>query len=642
MRTLRKQLSKLQEDVNRKARKKNLVIDLRDQTDIQALLDYSVLVSRLAGDGADAPETTASLQIARCKLSAVSAEGEAVSKGAWYARTLRKKARHVHDWGVLPERKQGKGATHSSLLDDSSVRKAVELYTASLRAGELTPLGLTKELNRNILPNLNTSKSQVSESTSKQWMIKLGYQHQIYRKGVYMDGHERVDVVEYRAQFLDELKDLLPQIQKYSEHSCDALPLILPSGKRRIIPVFHDECCFHSNDMKSDGWLKPGQSILRQKGRGRLVHVSDFVAEDTGRLYLTHEQIKVQEGLPSHLRLLGFDARKIIYPGKNHDPYWDMPQLIEQLAIQIFDITHPNCVMLMVFDQSSAHNAFAADALNARKMNVGPSGKQPSMHSTSIPANNPSAHLRGQYQAMSYDSTHPTAPNQPKGMEAVIKERGLWDQLVAATSKKKPVGRCKLCKANAAERDRVLADAQAALAQDPDAFSSIANIPSFDINNRFCCMEKCLATESDFQAEKPMLQLVVEAAGHKCILLPKFHCELNPIEMYWGYAKHKFRKDCNGSFLTAKQLVPKCLDACSIITIRRFFHKSWRYMESYRNGLTGVLAEQAEKKYTSHRKVSKRAMMQASGEAVLQSHMPPTEFDDQAPDNLGPEAPGGK
>jgi hypothetical protein len=28
-----------------------------------------------------------------------------------------------------------------------------------------------------------------------------------------------------------------------------------------------------------------------------------------------------------------------------------------------------------------------------------------------------------------------------------------------------------------------------------------------------------------------MLESLIKNAGHKCIFLPKFHCELNPIEM---------------------------------------------------------------------------------------------------------------
>jgi hypothetical protein len=46
-----------------------------------------------------------------------------------------------------------------------------------------------------------------------------------------------------------------------------------------------------------------------------------------------------------------------------------------------------------------------------------------------------------------------------------------------------------------------------------------------------------LSHQVDFLAEKPCLQTVIEAAGHKCYFLPKFHCKLNPIEMYWGWVK---------------------------------------------------------------------------------------------------------
>ncbi|KIO29457.1 hypothetical protein M407DRAFT_21355 [Tulasnella calospora MUT 4182] len=92
--------------------------------------------------------------------------------------------------------------------------------------------------------------------------------------------------------------------------------------------------------------------------------------------------------------------------------------------------------------------------------------------------------------------------------------------------------------------------------------------------------------------------------------LPKFHCELNPIEMYWGFAKHKFRDQCDGTFPQAKTLVPECLDACPLVTIRRFFRRSWRYADAYRNGLTGKMADFAVKKYTSHRRIGARIMME--------------------------------
>jgi len=50
-------------------------------------------------------------------------------------------------------------------------------------------------------------------------------------------------------------------------------------------------------------------------------------------------------------------------------------------------------------------------------------------------------------------------------------------------------------------------------------------------------MQRMLSMEQDFHNEKPLLQIVIERAGHKCIFLPKFHCELNPIEMVWDQGK---------------------------------------------------------------------------------------------------------
>ena len=38
-------------------------------------------------------------------------------------------------------------------------------------------------------------------------------------------------------------------------------------------------------------------------------------------------------------------------------------------------------------------------------------------------------------------------------------------------------------------------------------------------------------TQQDYKDEKSKVEILIEKAGHLCIFLPKFHCELNPIEM---------------------------------------------------------------------------------------------------------------
>ena len=39
-----------------------------------------------------------------------------------------------------------------------------------------------------------------------------------------------------------------------------------------------------------------------------------------------------------------------------------------------------------------------------------------------------------------------------------------------------------------------------------------------------------LASHQDFKEEKTRIEHFLNRRGHGCILLPKFHCEINPIE----------------------------------------------------------------------------------------------------------------
>ena len=57
-------------------------------------------------------------------------------------------------------------------------------------------------------------------------------------------------------------------------------------------------------------------------------------------------------------------------------------------------------------------------------------------------------------------------------------------------------------------------------------------------------LEAILKEHDDFKNEKSMVERFISSRGHECLFLPKYHCELNPIERVWGRAKDHTRKSC--------------------------------------------------------------------------------------------------
>jgi hypothetical protein len=168
---------------------------------------------------------------------------------------------------------------------------------------------------------------------------------------------------------------------RYDDKTLEPIPPTLAPGEKEHVVLDQDETTIHTNDYPRRMWLKGDQQPLKKKGNGRGIHVSDWICETTGRLALTLEQIAAQADLPEEARLKITDARKIVYPGKNHDAWWDLEQLMTQTkgAVDIFEYLHPNKVGIWVFDCSSAHEGLATDALNVNNMNVNPGGKQKPM-----------------------------------------------------------------------------------------------------------------------------------------------------------------------------------------------------------------------------------------------------------------------
>ena len=90
-------------------------------------------------------------------------------------------------------------------------------------------------------------------------------------------------------------------------------------------------------------------------------------------------------------------------------------------------------------------------------------------------------------------------------------------------------------------------------------------------------------------------------------MLPKFHCQFNPIEGCWGQSKRYTRVYTKYNFPNLRKNIPLALDTVTIENIKKYFRKARQYMFGYIEGLAaGPELEKQIKKYkkgyTSHRK----------------------------------------
>lgn len=130
-----------------------------------------------------------------------------------------------------------------------------------------------------------------------------------------------------------------------------------------------------------------------------------------------------------------------------------------------------------------------------------------------------------------FPENHLTMPRWFQGMETIIHECGMWPE-------KGLRAQCKGFKCKAGQTD--------------------------------CCCHHLLFCQPDFYSQKSHLEEYITSCGHICDFYPKFHCELNFIEQYWGAVKFRYRLSPKTADINAMERnVVACLNNVPLLQIRR-------------------------------------------------------------------------
>ena len=279
----------------------------------------------------------------------------------------------------------------------------------------LTTVTFCKWVNEYFLPNCTLEPGfppKISLETARLWLHHLGFEVLTVRKVIFIDGHERLDVIDVQKLFLRKMTKVgfLHITNAPTKDAMKALPDVdAPTSERRskTVVFFHDESTFMSNEDQTTQWGMKGERMLKPKSKGSGIMVSDFIDEHNGFLAFSDEEHDRAKALNPRIHKY---AREFLEYGESREGYWTRDKFVVQMhrAIEIAEIKYPKdgvtCGYLITAD----------DALEVSKMNVKPGGKQRIMHDTT---------WNGRIWKMYY--TDHDGRKVAKGMKMVLEERGI-------------------------------------------------------------------------------------------------------------------------------------------------------------------------------------------------------------------------
>ena len=122
---------------------------------------------------------------------------------------------------------------------------------------------------------------RVSVETARKWLHELGFDVLQMSKGVFIDGHERPDVVESRENVLRKMTEcgFLRPDNAPTEEAAQALPTDVPhmteeEGEKCIV-WWHDESAYNTTEDMPILWGEKGKLPIKPKGKGSSIMVSE-------------------------------------------------------------------------------------------------------------------------------------------------------------------------------------------------------------------------------------------------------------------------------------------------------------------------------------------------------------------------------
>ena len=212
---------------------------------------------------------------------------KAQGHGSTRARSIRTWVLDFVQEGTLPLHSYG--YTRQTALEDEEIVQEIQAELSEraksgfIKAQDVCEIVASMKT-QTLFARLGIDKPGISLSTAQRWLAKMKWRYTKMKNGMYIDGHERDNIVTYRDMFVHRWAEYEMRFLLWDENG-KPLPSPSLSDSRRLILITHDESTFFQNDERKTCWShQDSRPAPKPKGDGQLLMISDFLTTEWGRL----------------------------------------------------------------------------------------------------------------------------------------------------------------------------------------------------------------------------------------------------------------------------------------------------------------------------------------------------------------------